>query len=182
MASKVGKLPVTIPAGVTVNVGDNVVTVKGAKGELKQVFNNLVKVEVNGPQVLVTPTNETKAASAAHGLYRNLINNMVKGVSEGFSKALVVKGVGYRAEVKGKELVMNLGYSNDFIAIIPDDLTVTVETKDTVKVIVTGIDKQRVGEFSAQLRKLRKPEPYKGKGIRYETEVIRRKVGKTGVK
>jgi large subunit ribosomal protein L6 len=107
---------------------------------------------------------------------------MVKGVSEGFSKALVVKGVGYRAEVKGKELVMNLGYSNDFIAIIPDDLTVTVETKDTVKVIVTGIDKQRVGEFSAQLRKLRKPEPYKGKGIRYETEVIRRKVGKTGVK
>ena len=163
MASKVGKLPVTIPAGVTVNVGDNVVTVKGAKGELKQVFNNLVKVEVNGPQVLVTPTNETKAASAAHGLYRNLINNMVKGVSEGFSKALIVKGVGYRAEVKGKELVMNLGYSNDFIAVIPDD-------------------KQRVGEFSAQLRKLRKPEPYKGKGIRYETEVIRRKVGKTGVK
>ena len=175
MASKVGKLPVTIPAGVTVTVGDNVVTVKGSKGELKQNYNSLVKVEV-------TPTNESKAASAAHGLYRNLINNMVKGVSEGFSKALIVKGVGYRAEVKGKELVMNLGYSTDFTAIIPDDLTVTVETKDTVKVIVSGIDKQRVGEFSAQLRKLRKPEPYKGKGIRYETEVLRRKVGKTGVK
>lgn len=182
MASKVGKLPVTIPAGVTVTVGEGVVTVKGAKGELKQAFNNLVKIEVAGTEVTVNPANETKAASAAHGLYRNLINNMVKGVSEGFSKALIVKGVGYRAEVKGKELVMNLGYSNDFIAIIPDDLTVTVETKDTVKVIVSGIDKQRVGEFSAQLRKLRKPEPYKGKGIRYETEVIRRKVGKTGVK
>lgn len=182
MASKVGKLPVTIPAGVTVTVGDNVVTVKGSKGELKQNYNSLVKVEVNGAQVEVTPTNESKAASAANGLYRNLINNMVKGVSEGFSKALIVKGVGYRAEVKGKELVMNLGYSTDFTAIIPDDLTVTVETKDTVKVIVSGIDKQRVGEFSAQLRKLRKPEPYKGKGIRYETEVLRRKVGKTGVK
>lgn len=182
MASKVGKLPVTIPAGVTVTVGDNLVTVKGSKGELKQDFNSLVKVEVKGTEVVVNPADESQAARAAHGLYRNLINNMVKGVSEGFSKTLIVKGVGYRAEVKGKELVMNLGYSNDFIAIIPDDLTVTVETKDTVKVIVSGIDKQRVGEFSAQLRKLRKPEPYKGKGIRYETEVIRRKVGKTGVK
>ncbi|MBB5218625.1 large subunit ribosomal protein L6 [Treponema rectale] len=180
MASKIGKLPVAIPAGVTVTVASNMVTVKGPKGELKQDFNDLVKVEVKGSEVVVTPSNESKAASAAHGLYRNLVFNMVKGVSEGFTKSLVITGVGYRAEVKGKELVMNLGYSSDFIAIIPDDLTVTAD--QTGKITITGIDKQRVGEFSAQIRKLRKPEPYKGKGVRYETEVIRRKVGKTGVK
>jgi large subunit ribosomal protein L6 len=180
MASKIGKLPVAIPAGVTVTVASNMVTVKGPKGELKRDFNDLVKVEVKGSEVVVTPSNESKAASAAHGLYRNLVFNMVKGVSEGFTKSLIITGVGYRAEVKGKELVMNLGYSSDFIAIIPDDLTVTAD--QTGKITITGIDKQRVGEFSAQIRKLRKPEPYKGKGVRYETEVIRRKVGKTGVK
>ena len=180
MASKVGKLPVTIPAGVTVTVGDNLVTVKGAKGELKQAISNLVKVEVKGAEVVVTPSDETKAASAAHGLYRNLINNMVTGVSSGFTRALLINGVGYRAEVKGKELVMNLGYSNDFIAIIPEGLK--VEADQNGKISVSGIDKQKVGEFCAQIRKLRGPEPYKGKGIRYEDEVIRRKVGKTGVK
>ena len=180
MASKIGKLSVAIPAGVTVTVASNVVTAKGPKGELKQDFNDLVKVEVKGSEVVVTPSNESKAASAAHGLYRNLVFNMVKGVSEGFTKSLIITGVGYRAEVKGKELVMTLAYSSDFIAIIPDDLTVTAD--QTGKITITGIDKQRVGEFSAQLRKLRKPEPYKGKGVRYETEVIRRKVGKTGVK
>ncbi|MCR5218884.1 50S ribosomal protein L6 [Treponema sp.] len=180
MASKIGKLPVAIPAGVTVTVASNLITVKGSKGELKQDFNDLVKVEVKGSEVVVTPANESKAASAAHGLYRNLVFNMVKGVSEGFTKSLIITGVGYRAEVKGKELVMNLGYSSDFIAIIPDGLTVTAD--QTGKITITGIDKQRVGEFSAQIRKLRKPEPYKGKGVRYETEVIRRKVGKTGVK
>ncbi|MCH5294383.1 MAG: 50S ribosomal protein L6 [Treponema sp.] len=181
MASKVGKLPVAIPAGVTVTVADSLVTVKGGKGELKQAYNpGLVKVEVNGAEVIVTPVAETKAASAAHGLYRNLINNMVIGVSAGFSKSLIITGVGYRAEVRGKELVMNLGYSSEFVAVIPEGLTVTVD--QTGKITIAGIDKQRVGEFSAQIRKLRKPEPYKGKGIRYENEVIRRKVGKTGVK
>ena len=180
MASKVGKLPVAIPAGVTVTVGDNLVTVKGAKGELKQAISNLVKVEVKGAEVVVTPTDESKAASAAHGLYRNLINNMVTGVSAGFTRALLINGVGYRAEVKGKELVMNLGYSNDFIAIIPEGLK--VEADQNGKISVSGIDKQKVGEFCSQIRKLRGPEPYKGKGIRYEDEVIRRKVGKTGVK
>ncbi|MBO7638341.1 MAG: 50S ribosomal protein L6 [Treponema sp.] len=180
MASKVGKLPVAIPAGVTVTVGDNLVTVKGAKGELKQAISNLVKVEVKGAEVVVTPSDETKAASAAHGLYRNLIHNMVTGVSAGFTRALLINGVGYRAEVKGKELVMNLGYSNDFIAIIPEGLK--VEADQNGKISVSGIDKQKVGEFCAQIRKLRGPEPYKGKGIRYEDEVIRRKVGKTGVK
>ena len=178
--SKLGKLPVSIPAGVTITVGDGVVTVKGPKGELKQNFSKDVKVEVKDNELVVTPTNESKDANAAHGLYRNLIHNMVTGVTTGFSKTLIITGVGYRAEVKGKELVMNLGYSSDFIAIIPEGLTVTADAQG--KVTIAGIDKQKVGEFSAQIRKLRKPEPYKGKGIRYETEVIRRKVGKTGVK
>lgn len=180
MASKVGKLPVTVPAGVTVSAANNVITVKGPKGELKQNYTDLVKVEVKGTEVTVTPTSESKAASAAHGLYRNLINNMVQGVSNGFTRSLIITGVGYRAEVKGKELVMNLGYSNEFIAIIPEGLTVAVDQNG--KITITGIDKQKVGEFSAQIRKLRGPEPYKGKGIRYDDEVIRRKVGKTGVK
>ena len=180
MASKIGKLPVAIPAGVTVTVAPNMVTVKGPKGELKQDINNLVKVEVKGSEVLVNPADESKAASAAHGLYRNLIHNMVTGVTAGYSKTLVITGVGFRAEVQGKNIVMNLGYSSEFIAVIPEGLTVTAD-KDG-KITITGIDKQKVGEFSAEIRSLRGPEPYKGKGIRYDNEVIRRKVGKTGVK
>ena len=178
--SKIGKLPIAIPAGVTVTVAPGLVTVKGAKGELKQAVNDRVTVEVKGNEVIVNPVDNSKAANAAHGLYRVLINNMVKGVTEGYTKTLVINGVGYRAEVKGKELVMNLGYSSDFVAIIPEGLTVT--TDPSGKIIISGIDKQRVGEFSAQLRTLRMPEPYKGKGIRYDNEGIRRKVGKTGVK
>ena len=178
--SKVGKLPVALPAGVTVTVADNVMTVKGPKGELKQPFSSNIKIDVQSNEVVLSTLNETKQAGADHGLYRSLLNNMVKGVSEGFTKTLVITGVGYRAEVKGKELVMNLGYSSDYIVIIPNGVTVT--TTPDGKVTVAGIDKQLVGEFSSQIRKLRKPEPYKGKGIRYDNEVIRRKVGKTGVK
>ncbi len=178
--SKIGKLPVAIPAGVTLTVKDKLITVKGPKGELSQAINDLVTVEVKDGQLTLKPVSDSKEAGAAHGLYRNLIFNMVTGVTTGFSKTLVITGVGYRAEVKGKELVMNLGFSSDFIAVIPEGLTVTADAQG--KVTISGINKQLVGEFSAQLRKLRKPEPYKGKGIRYETEVIRRKVGKTGVK
>jgi len=178
--SKVGKLPVAIPAGVTVNVANGVISVKGPKGELKQSFHDEIEIKVEGTEVVLTTKNNAKQTNAYHGLYRSLLNNMVKGVTEGFTKTLVITGVGYRAEVKGKELVMNLGYSSDYIAIIPEGLTV-VATPDG-KLTITGIDKQLVGEFSSQIRKLRKPEPYKGKGIRYDNEVIRRKVGKTGVK
>ena len=178
--SKVGKLPVALPAGVTVTVADNVMTVKGPKGELKQPFSSNIKIDVQSNEVVLSTLNDTKQAGADHGLYRSLLNNMVKGVSEGFSKTLVITGVGYRAEVKGKELVMNLGYSSDYIAIIPEGLTVVATPEG--KVTISGIDKQLVGEFCSQIRKLRKPEPYKGKGIRYDNEVIRRKVGKTGVK
>lgn len=178
--SKLGKLPVIVPAGVTVTVANNEVTVKGPKGELKQDFSKDIKVEVKEGHVIVTPLNSEKQTNAFHGLYRNLIHNMVVGVTTGFTKTLVITGVGYRAEVQGKTLMLNLGYSTDFFASIPDGLTVTADPSG--KVVITGVSKQLVGEFSSQIRKLRKPEPYKGKGIRYDNEVIRRKVGKTGVK
>ncbi len=178
--SKIGKLPVSIPAGVTVTVNPGLITVKGPKGELKQAVNDRVTIDMKDGSLTVKPANESKEAGAAHGLYRQLIHNMVTGVTTGFSKTLIITGVGYRAEVQGKQLVMNLGYSTDFIAIIPEGLTVTADAAG--KVTISGIDKKLVGEFSAQIRKLRKPEPYKGKGIRYDNEVIRRKVGKTGVK
>ena len=178
--SKLGKLPVVIPAGVTVTVADCVVTVKGPKGELKQDFSKDIKVEVKDGNVIVTPLNGEKQTGAFHGLYRNLINNMVVGVTTGFTKTLVITGVGYRAEVQGKMLMLNHGYSTDFYVVNPEGLTVTADPSG--KVSISGIDKQLVGEFSSQIRKLRKPEPYKGKGIRYDNEVIRRKVGKTGVK
>ena len=178
--SKVGKLPVTIPAGVTVTVSNGVVTVKGPKGELKQDFASDVKVEVKDNEVIVSLLKDTKQANAFHGLYRNLIHNMVVGVTTGFTKTLVITGVGYRAEVQGKTLMLNLGFSNDIFVAIPEGLTLAADAQG--KLTISGIDKQLVGEFSAQIRKLRMPEPYKGKGIRYDNEVIRRKVGKTGVK
>lgn len=178
--SKIGKLPVAVPAGVTVTCSDGLVSVKGPKGELSQKISNTIKVEVKDGEVVLTTLDDSKQTNAFHGLYRNLIHNMLVGVTTGFSKSLVITGVGYRAEVQGKILMLNLGYSNDFFATIPDGLTVTADAQG--KVTVSGIDKQQVGEFCSQIRKLRKPEPYKGKGVRYETEVIRRKVGKTGVK
>ena len=178
--SKIGKLPVAVPAGVTVTCSDGLVSVKGPKGELSQKISNTIKVEVKDGEVVLTTLDDSKQTNAFHGLYRNLIHNMVVGVTTGFSKSLVITGVGYRAEVQGKILMLNLGYSNDFFATIPDGLTVTADAQG--KVTVSGSDKQQVGEFCSQIRKLRKPEPYKGKGVRYETEVIRRKVGKTGVK
>ena len=178
--SRIGKLPVAIPAGVKVTVANNLITVEGAKGKLTQDFCDLVSIEVKDNEAVVTRANDTKPARAAHGLYRNLLNNMIIGVSTGFTKVLVINGVGYRAEVQGDKLVMNLGYSNDFIASIPANLTVAVDGQN--KISISGIDKQAVGEYAAGIRKLRGPEPYKGKGIRYETEVIKRKVGKSGVK
>lgn len=179
--SRIGKLPVEVPAGVKVSIADGMLTVEGPKGKLSQSYNPLVTVELKDSAITVTRKNESKEARSFHGLYRNLIHNMVVGVSQGFSKTLVINGVGYRAEVQGQLLVMALGYSNDFSALIPEGLEVKVEPQGN-KIIVSGINKQQVGEFAAQIRKLRLPEPYKGKGIRYETEVIKRKVGKTGVK
>jgi large subunit ribosomal protein L6 len=178
--SRIGKLPVAIPAGVKVTVAPGSFTVEGPKGKLSQTYDPVVEIKVEGAQVFVTRKEDTKQARANHGLYRNLLHNMVVGVSAGFSKSLVVNGVGYRAEVQGKTLVLNLGYSTDFIAGIPEGLAVVADAQG--KITISGIRKDQVGEFAAEVRKLRGPEPYKGKGIRYETEVIKRKVGKSGVK
>ncbi|MDR1388883.1 MAG: 50S ribosomal protein L6 [Treponema sp.] len=178
--SRIGKIPVKVPSGVKVSFADSVMTVEGPRGKLTQGYHPVIVFEAKEGEVAVSRANEEKQTRAFHGLYRNLLNNMVIGVSSGFTKALVITGVGYRAEVQGKLLVMNLGYSSEIYVGIPDDLTVSADAGG--KVTVGGIDKQRVGEFAAQIRKLRLPEPYKGKGIRYENEQIRRKVGKSGVK
>lgn len=178
--SRIGKLPVAIPAGVKVTVGKDSFMVEGPKGKLSQTYDPIVEIKVEGTNAFVTRKDDTKQARANHGLYRNLLHNMVVGVSAGFSKCLVVTGVGYRAEVQGKTLLLNLGYSNDFLAAIPEGLAVTADAQG--KITITGVRKDLVGEFAADIRKLRGPEPYKGKGIRYETEVIKRKVGKSGVK
>ncbi|AGT45102.1 50S ribosomal protein L6 [Treponema pedis] len=178
--SRIGKLPVAIPAGVKVNVANGVFTVEGPKGKLSQKYHpDSVDIKVEGEEAIVTRKNDELQTRAYHGLYRSLLNNMVKGVSTGFSKTLVINGVGYKAEVQGKLLVMALGYSNDFAVLIPEGIEVKV---DQLKVTVSGASKEAVGEFASQVRKLRGPEPYKGKGIRYEDEVIIRKVGKSGVK
>lgn len=178
--SRIGKLPVAVPAGVKITAASGLITVEGPKGKLTQDYNDLVEIKIENNHVVVSRVNDTKPARSAHGLYRSLISNMVTGVTTGYTKTLIINGVGFRAEVQGKLLVLNLGYSNDFIAGIPENLTVTADNQG--KIIISGIDKQAVGEYAAEIRKLRKPDPYKGKGIRYDNEIIKRKVGKSGVK
>ena len=178
--SRIGKIPVKVPGGVKVSFAGDVMTVEGPKGKLTQKYHPLIVFEDKGSEIIVSRTNEDKQTVSFHGLYRNLLNNMVTGVSSGFSRVLIITGVGYRAELQGKILSMSLGYSNDILVAVPDDLNVTVDASS--KITITGIDKQKVGEFASQIRKLRLPEPYKGKGIRYDNEKIRRKVGKSGVK
>ena len=179
--SRIGKKPVAIPAGVTVTIGDNnVVTVKGPKGELTREFHPDMILKLEGNVLTVDRPDEEHLHKSLHGLTRTLINNMVEGVSKGFSKELEVNGVGYRVEKKGTQLVMRLGYSHEvFMDEIPG---ITIEVPGPNKVIIHGTDKQVVGQFAAEVRGKRPPEPYKGKGIKYTDEVIRRKVGKTGGK
>ena len=179
--SRIGKKPVIIPANVTVNVAEgNVVTVKGPKGELTNTFNAEMIIAVEGNVLTVSRPSDEANHRALHGLTRTLISNMVEGVEKGYSKELEVNGVGYRAEKKGNQLVMRLGFSHEvFVDEIPG---VTIEVPAPNKIIVRGADKQVVGQFAAEIRGKRPPEPYKGKGIKYTTEVIRRKVGKTGGK
>ena len=178
--SRIGKKPVVIPAGVTVNVAEgNVVTVKGPKGELTNTFNADMIINVEGNVLTVSRPTDEANHRALHGLTRTLISNMVEGVDKGYAKELEVNGVGYRAEKKGNQLVMRLGYSHEvFVDEIPG-IHITVNGN---KITIAGIDKQVVGQFAAEVRSKRPPEPYKGKGIKYTTEVIRRKVGKTGGK
>ena len=177
--SRIGKIPVKVPKGVKISFADEVITVEGPKGKLTQKYHPVIQFEDKGEEIIVSRPNEEKQTKSFHGLYRCLLNNMVIGVSAGFTRSLIVTGVGYKVEVQGNLLMLSLGYSSDIYVGIPDGLTVTAEGG---KIVVSGIDKQRVGEMAAQIRKLRAPEPYKGKGIRYDNEQIRRKVGKSGVK
>ncbi len=178
--SRIGRMPVTIPAGVEVKVDGSMVTVKGAKATLSQQFHPNMKIAVEGNEVHVTRPNDDKENRALHGLTRSLIHNMVVGVTDGFKKELEVQGVGYRVAKQGKDLVMNLGYSHQVTMSEPEGITIEVPSQN--KIIISGPDKQKVGQFAAEVREKRPPEPYKGKGIRYAGEYVRRKEGKTGAK
>ncbi len=178
--SRIGRKPIPVPAGVDVKIADGVATVKGPKGTLTQALHPNMAVAIENGEILVTRPNDEKENRALHGLTRALLNNMVEGVTKGFQKELDVNGVGYRVAKQGKDLVMTLGYSHQVtMSEIPG---ITIEVPSPNKIIVHGSDKQLVGQFAAEIREKRPPEPYKGKGIKYTTEVIRRKEGKTGGK
>ena len=179
--SRIGRAPIAIPAGVEIKVEDNnVVTVKGAKGTLTQQFSNNMTIAVEGNEIKVSRPNDAKENRALHGLTRTLISNMIIGVTEGYKKELDVNGVGYRVAKEGKKLVMNLGYSHQVI--MEENEDISIEVPGPNKIIILGSDKQAVGQFAAEVREKRPPEPYKGKGIKYVDEVIRRKAGKAGGK
>ena len=178
--SRIGRKPINIPAGVEAKFEAGVMTVKGPKGTLTQKIHPNMTVEVNGAEINVTRPNDDKENRSLHGLTRTLIFNMVVGVSEGYKKELDVNGVGYRVQKQGKDLVMNLGYSHQVV--FSDTEDITIEAPGPNKIIIHGIDKQKVGQFAAEVRAKRPPEPYKGKGIKYVDEVIRRKEGKAGKK
>jgi len=179
--SRIGRAPITVPAGVEINIADNnVVTVKGPKGSLTQQFNANMAIAIDNGVLTVSRPNDAKENRALHGLTRTLINNMIVGVTEGFKKELDVNGVGYRVAKEGNKLVMNLGFSHQVIVEEKDGITIEVPGPN--KIIINGTDKQKVGQFAAEVREKRPPEPYKGKGIKYVDEVIRRKAGKTGGK
>ena len=178
--SRIGRKPITIPSGVTVTVDGSTVKVKGPKGELSRTFEPTMKVRQEGNELLVERPNDEKREKALHGLTRALLSNMVTGVTEGFKKTLEIIGVGYRAEKKGKNLVVSVGYSHPVNYPEPEGITLTTPAPTTI--VVEGVDKQKVGQVAAELREFRPPEPYKGKGIRYQGEQVRRKAGKTAGK
>lgn len=176
--SRIGKKPIAIPAGVEVKVDGSKVTVKGPKGTLESTFNHEINIALEGNEIIVTRPTDDKNHRALHGLTRTLIHNMVEGVTNGYSKTLEVNGVGYRAQKQGKNLVMNLGYSHQVI--VPEAPGITIDVPTPNQVVISGADKQQVGQFAAEVREKRPPEPYKGKGIKYADEHIRRKEGKAG--
>ena len=177
--SRIGRMPISVPAGVDVKIDNNLVTVKGSKGTISKQFSKELGIELNDGVITVTRPSESKHHKSLHGLTRTLISNMVNGVTNGYSKTLEIEGVGFRAAKQGKNLVMNLGFSHQVI--IPEIDGITIDVPSANKVVINGIDKQAVGQFAAEVREKRPPEPYKGKGIRYEGEYVRRKEGKTGV-
>ncbi len=176
--SRIGNKPIAVPAGVDVKIDGSNVTVKGPKGTLERSFNKDMKISLDGAVLTVERPSEEKAHKALHGLTRTLVANMVEGVTNGFSKTLEIEGVGYRAAKQGKDLVMNLGFSHQVI--FSDNADITIEVPSQTKIVISGIDKQKVGQFASEVRGKRPPEPYKGKGIRYEGEHIIRKEGKAG--
>lgn len=178
--SRIGKLPIQVPSAVKVTVSEGEISVQGPKGTLTQSYQPEVTIRQEGDEFYVDRNNDSKRARAMHGLYRQLLFNMIKGVSDGFQRDLVITGVGYRAEVQGKVLLLNLGYSNPIEYAIPDGVTIACEAP--TKVSIAGVSKQQVGQCAAEIRSLRPPEPYKGKGVKYANETVRRKVGKSGVK
>ena len=179
--SRIGKMPIAVPAGVTVDIAENnKVTVKGPKGTLERVLPAEMEIKMEGAEIVVNRPNDLKRNKSLHGLTRTLIANMVTGVTEGYQKVLEVNGVGYRAQKAGKELTLILGYSHPVVMTDPEGIETVLEGQN--KITVKGIDKEKVGQYAAEIRDKRRPEPYKGKGIKYADEVIRRKVGKTGKK
>ena len=176
--SRIGKKPITIPAGVDVKVDGSKVTVKGPKGTLENTFNSEINIALEGNEIIVTRPTDDKNHRALHGLTRTLIHNMVEGVTNGYSKTLEVNGVGYRAQKQGKNLVLNLGYSHQVI--VPEVPGITIEVPSANSVVISGADKQQVGQFAAEVREKRPPEPYKGKGIRYVGEYVAHTEGKAG--
>ena len=179
--SRIGRMPISVPAGVEITIGaDNLVTVKGTKGTLTQQLSPAITIAQEGAELHVTRPNDAKENRALHGLTRSLLHNMVVGVTDGFKKELDVNGVGYRVAKEGKKLVMNLGFSHQVTMEEPEGIAIDVPNPN--KIIISGASKQQVGQFAAEVREKRPPEPYKGKGIKYTDEVIRRKEGKTGVK
>lgn len=182
--SRIGKLPINIPAGVTITMKDNVVTVKGPKGELSQEVNPNISVAVEGSEVIVTRPNDEKENRSMHGLYRSLIQNMVTGVSEGYTKVLELVGVGYRASSQGQVLELALGYTHNIFLRLPNEIKVEAKMERNQNPIITlqSCDKQLIGQVCAKIRSFRKPEPYKGKGVRFQGEVVRRKAGKSAGK
>jgi len=176
--SRIGKKPVEIPEGVEVNVDENKVSVKGPKGQLEQIFDQGMDISLDDNQIIVQRPDDQVKNRSLHGLVRSLINNMVEGVTKGYSKSLELRGVGYRASMKGSTLVIAVGYSHP-VEITPPE-GINVEVPSNTEINISGIDKQKVGQFAAHIRSIREPEPYKGKGIRYKGEYVRQKVGKTG--
>jgi large subunit ribosomal protein L6 len=178
--SRIGKLPVEIPANTTVNLANNLLVVKGPKGELSKQLTQKVNIDYKDSQITIKRNNDSKESLSLHGLTRALVANMVEGVTTGFTKKLQIVGIGYKAEMKGQDLLLTIGYSHPIYIAVPDAIKIT--TPSPTEIEITGIDKELVGKIAAKIRGFRKPEPYKGKGIKYENEQIRRKAGKTAGK